>query len=779
MKRLLPVLAAVVTAAAPAADDGSPRLPHEGSRAWPALRETTFPDRLSAFVWRNWFCVDKARLAETVGTGPEELTAVAVEMGLPADPKVEPEWASKGYGTILRRNWHLLPYGQILTLLGWSREKLNYYLLEDDYLLQKLGNLKPFCEPLRWAADAVARSRAARRALAEILREEGVDAAAPCEPRFSFVRDLSAAPQPSEQTPAPSGGESPFATRLMFSYFADYADPLMDDAVGSFPEGLLARYAAQGVNAVWVHVVLRTLAKDPFFVEFGVGSERRQANLRTLVARAAKYGIRVFLYLNEPRPMPCAFFERSDAYRACRGTLEWRGLTNAMCTQAPEVRRWMGDAVEKVFRAAPGLGGVFVINASENLVTCVSHGDRSVYEKDPTGACRPERFCQTCQRLSVPEILADDAKLLIDGMHRADPAAKAFVWDWGWDVFSTYGETGLVREVAARLPKANVSLLTMSVRGKPLDIDGTACAVDEYTLSQVGPSEAAEAKWRIAAANGLGRVAKAQVSSSWEMSVVPYVPVMDNVAAHAWNLMRAGVDGVMLSWSCGCYPAPNLRVFDGVRKGDTGPADVLRRVSEELYGTEAAPLARQAWTTLSRAFAQYPFHNATLHRAPHHWGPANPLYPVRTGYRATMVGIPYDDLDGWRSIFPAETYIRRCQAVADGFAAGVRIWEGVVAATRGAAHALSRRELGIIRTVACHMASCADQARFVRARERGDGAEMKAVARRERMRAKELLPIVEADSRLGYECSCHYFYLPQDLREKILNCRQIERDLQD
>ena len=69
--------------------------------------------------------------------------------------------------------------------------------------------------------------------------------------------------------------------------------------------------------------------------------------------------------------------------------------------------------------------------------------------------------------------------------------------------------------------------------------------------------------------------------------------------------------------------------------------------------------------------------------------------------------------------------------------------------------------------------------RFVRARERGDGAEMRAVARRERMRAKELLPIVEADSRLGYECSCHYFYLPQDLREKILNCRLVERGLQD
>lgn len=149
-----------------AAGAGEVPLPHEGSRDWMALPPDPFPDRLSAFVWRNWFCVGKARLAETVGAHPDDLTALAVEMGLPPDPKVEPEWETKGYGTVLRRNWHLLPYGQLLTLLGWSREKLGYYLLEDDYLLQKLGNLKPYAEPLRWTAAAGAKGRAARRRLA-------------------------------------------------------------------------------------------------------------------------------------------------------------------------------------------------------------------------------------------------------------------------------------------------------------------------------------------------------------------------------------------------------------------------------------------------------------------------------------------------------------------------------------------------------------------------------------------------------------------------------------
>ena len=35
-----------------------------------------FPDRLSAYVWRNWFCVPKERLAEVVGATAEQLKAL-------------------------------------------------------------------------------------------------------------------------------------------------------------------------------------------------------------------------------------------------------------------------------------------------------------------------------------------------------------------------------------------------------------------------------------------------------------------------------------------------------------------------------------------------------------------------------------------------------------------------------------------------------------------------------------------------------------------------------
>ena len=42
---------------------------------------------------------------------------------------------------------------------------------------------------------------------------------------------------------------------------------------------------------------------------------------------------------------------------------------------------------------------------------------------------------------------------------------------------------------------------------------------------------------------------------------------------------------------------------------------------------------------------------------------------------------------------------------------------------------------------------------------------------------KEFLPIVRGDSRIGFEASNHYYYLPIDIVEKVLLCRQIIEDL--
>ncbi|MBQ2629059.1 MAG: hypothetical protein IJG13_05215, partial [Kiritimatiellae bacterium] len=664
-----------------------------------------------------------------------QLADIAAEMGLARDPAVLPEWRTTGYITVLRRNWHLLPYEQLMKLLGKTRGELYFSLMEDDFLWVKLGCVKPYCEPLEYDEKSVASTRAARLRIAAALKEEGLDPAAPEEPRFSFVKEIASVSK--GQAPGAVPDESPFGFRLIFSYFADYGDPLGDPEISSYPEGLLQKLSASGVNAVWLHTVLRTLAKDPKYPEFGEGSEKRIANLRKLVARAAKYGRQVFLYMNEPRALPTSFFEVNDERRGFKGVPG--GGQFAMCTSCPEVRRWVRDSLKQVFSQVPGLGGIFTITMSENLTNCASRGGR-------------ER-CPRCKGRAIGDIVAEINRAMIEGMAAGNPKAEALVWNWQWPKPE---EAAIV----SALPKDNCRLMAVSENAMKICRGGVNVVENDYSISIVGPGENARRFWGYAKGRGIPPVAKVQAGNSWELSSFPDIPVMDLVAQHAVNLANEGVDGVMLSWSLGCCPSPNLRVYKELRRGETTKDAVLDRMAAELYGAKAKE-ARAAWTAFSEGFANYPFSCSTIYVGPHQWGPANPLYARNTGWRATMVGIPYDNLDGWRSNYPRETYAQLIGKVADGFAEGCRLMDGVA----------SERELNMFRAEQMHFASCRDQALFVMARDKGDGEGMKRCAKAELERAKAYWPLVRADSRIGYESSNHYFFVPRDVLEKVLSCR--------
>ncbi len=716
----------------------------------PAVTYAPFPDALSAFVWRNWPVVPAERLADAIGASVADLEAVARDMGLPVpQPAVSPLWRRKGYITVVRRNWHLLPYCQLKHVLDMSGKELAFSLTEDDFLFVKLGNTKPFCSPIAYSAGMAERGRERRRALARVLAEEGVVPMAPEEPRFSFVKELSATFSTDAINCVPPES-SPFDMRLIFSYFADYGDPLGDDEIGSYPEGLLARLAANGVNAVWLHTVLSTLARDPKYPEFGEGCERRIANLKKLVARAAKYGVKIYLYMNEPRAQNDSFFEKPGRMEARGAKRTHDGLGYARCTSCPETRRWLRDALKSVFAQVPGLRGVFTITMSENLTNCASR-----WGKDT---------CPRCKDRTVADIVAEVNRTISEGVKAGNPDAEVVCWDWGWPM---QDRTNIV----AHLP-AGCRVMTVSERGVPTDRGGVKSTINEYSLSAPGPSDAAKELWAAAKGRGLKTAAKVQAALTWEMSAVPYVPVMDLVAEHVRNLSESGVDGVMLSWSLGSAPTPNLEIFADYRMGEgTGP--VLDRLAERLYGKGGVAAARAAWSAYSAGFREYPFYISSVYAGNHTVGPANPLYLKPTGWSASMVGYPYDDLKGWRSIYPEDAWIGQMAKVRDGFIAGNEKFSRLVESLSGEKRAAAARELGVFRAIENHFRSVVDQARFVQAREKGDKAEMISCARRELATAKAHLALLRADSRIGYECSNHYYYLPQDLIEKILNCRDV------
>ena len=732
-----------------------------------ALASRHFPGRQYDFVWRNWNAVEPAKLAKILDTSVENVNSLAASMGLPPTAMVSSDMKTRGYITLIRRNWHLLPYEQLLELLEMTPEQLAFTLREDDFLWIKLGSLKPKCEPLRWhLPDETARRRAAE--IRQVVERDFVnEIRRPAEPRFDFVRQLST-PLPSCRPPK-SDEDRADPLRLVYSYLAIYGDPLLNPQLDPYPDGLLERLSAVGINGVWLHVVLRDLAPGgTMFPEFGVDHERRLTNLRRLVERAKKYGVDVYLYMNEPRAMPAAFFENRPEMAGVR-----EDAFTALCTSHPAVRQWMADALAYVFRQVPDLGGVYAITASENLTNCASHGAWS--------------SCEHCKVRSDTDIIADVVATIQQGVHRGNPKANVIVSDWGW---RGHGDA---RDIIARLPKS-VMLVSVSEWDLPIERGGVETKVDEYSISAVGPGPRALQHWTAARQNGLKTAAEIQFNNTCEIASVPYLPVMNLVAEHIHNLAPVRLDGMFIGWTMGGYPSPNFQLVRQLSRAPTSDVDAaLDALAQERFGSDGAPHARKAWTLFSEAFRQYPFHISVVYNSPVQCGPANPLYPAKTDYKATMWGIPYDDLDSWRGPYPPEVFTAQFEKMAKGFQEGLAELQAAVDQSPPDRRKETEADLRYARAAGLYFQSVANQSRFVMARDAlAQAADALSPEDRRRLRAdirrlleseialaRELHALVQEDSRIGFEPSCQYFYLPLDLVEKVVNCRWLLKQYQD
>ena len=147
---------------------------------------------------------------------------------------------------------------------------------------------------------------------------------------------------------------------------------------------------------------------------------------------------------------------------------------------------------------------------------------------------------------------------------------------------------------------------------------------------------------------------------------------MDLVAEHIRNLAPLKLDGLFIGWTQGAYPSPNYELARQMSRSPHSNMDtVLDALARERFGPEGSPHARKGWTLLSEAFRQYPFDISVVYKAPVSIGPANPVYPSKTGYRATMWGIPYDDLESWRGPYPPEVFATQFMKMADGWQPGI------------------------------------------------------------------------------------------------------------
>lgn len=844
MKRRTFLAGLATTAAGLTLSDGGLGL----SRA--PIEESHFPSRLYQFIWRNWELANLDRMAQVLRTTPEKVEEIGRSVGLPEKPRLSSDQLQRIYITVIRQNWHLLPTEQIIALLGWTSDRFQFTLREDDFLDHKLGP-KPDCQPVIYSDPTPAeKQRAAgiRSIIASTVREHSSQV----EPAFAFVERLSSTRFEPLRNPAAIAGPesvdisgwpveadapvdrriaerlteylrvvmgSPVGTakgkvlrlaldpgeeegfsvevdasrvvltgtsvagllqgvywlqdrmesaggpflprgrtdrkarltpRYLYSFFALYGDPLLEPDIDPFPEGYLERLGRLGMGGVWMQGVLSTLAPSKVFPEFGHRSDERLANLDRFVQKAKRAGLKIYLYINEPRAKPPEFFQRRPEIRGA----EVQGF-QAMCTTMPVVREWISDSLAHVFARVPELGGVFSITMSENFTNCHSK-------------FRPQT-CPRCSKRPNWEVVGEVLEAIHAGVRRSSKNAEVITWDWGWP-------SEMAHNLIPKLPRGT-KLLSVSEWSMPIERGGIRTEIGEYSISVVGPGPRATAHWALARAAGLVAMAKTQFNNTWEISAVPYIPVPNLVARHAENLLRAGIGGIQASWTLGGYPSPNLEVakefyFTPSRSSE----DVLNEVATRRYGKDAAPLILEAWHGFSRAFELFPY-SVAIYTIPTQHGPANLLRAAPTGVRSSMILFPQDDYKAWSGKYPPAVVHREFRRMAD-------LWETALPAFRQAVALVPERrreraveDLAIAETCHIHFRSTANQVEFYLLRDGPQTTKsrgrMREIARDESELASRLYGLARRHSVIAYEASNNYYYRPADLLEKIVNCRHL------
>lgn len=698
-----------------------------------ALEFPHFPTLQQAIIWRNWELIPVKKLASMLKTGEKEILGLAENMGLPVPPEVDSSWIEKSYLTIIRNNWHLLPYEQLLQILEWTPEHMAYILKEEDALWHKLGKLKPAAAPVYYRLlnnDEKEKTAVLKKAL---QKNFPVISHTKREKPFAFIQKYGKNVDAVHLT-------GNFDFNFIYSYSAPYGDVLLHPELDPFPENLLKQYSSIGIKGVWLQAILYTLCPIDGAEEFSEGHNIRLENLKELVKKTSKYGIGVYLYLNEPRCMPEKFYEKLPEWKGIE--TEDKGIFTNCSTRSKAPLQWLEKACAYVFRNVSGLAGAFSISMSENATHCHSRWEG---EK-----------CNYCRNRPIPEIIAEINKAIEKGIHCSSPDAKVIIWNWAW-------KKEWEHDVLDLLPKKTY-LMCVSEWGKPVEFGGSKGEVVDYSISHIGPSEKSIELWGHAKRLGIKTVAKVQLNNSWECPAVPYIPVPYLVKKHLDMLQKNDIDGIMLSWTLGGYPGGNL--------------ELLTRTPEKIavrnFGENAAPLVCGSWKKFSDAFREFPFHVQVLYLAPMAYGPKNLLYSEKTGFKASMTGFPYDDLESWRAIYSEAIFEEQFKKLTEGWKEGLEILKSAEEKIPIEILAKFIDLKNVAEAAYCHLRSTYMQICFVRARDENSMNEILQILDEEVELAKTLHDIVIKDSRIGFEASNHYFYTLNDLKEKVLNCEYLK-----
>lgn len=570
------------------------------------------------------------------------------------------------------------------------------------------------------------------------------------------------------------------------------------EAEGIYDDATLSGIAAHGFNGIWIRGRLYDLMRSSVLPQLErPDRDRRLESLRRVIERAARHGIGVYLYFNEPLALRASHRIWED-HPELRGThiqhahtlddeLTYE-KTFALCSSHPTTRAFFRDAVRSVVGSLPGLAGLILITASERFSHCWSHLMRIPLPDGIDRGVEQEPNCPRCRDREPAELVLGLLTEWRDAARELSPGCRVLAWNWSWSIWYPDPQA----EIVARLPEG-VELLLDWERGGEHQTAAGRRAIDEYALSYPGPGGRFLGS-RAAAPDGTPIHAKLQLGTTHEIATVPNLPLLQSIHHKLSRMSELGVAGTVACWNFGCTLTLNTYAVKKFLESPTRYADAevfLDELAADYFGLDfgldEVAGVRSAWRSFDEAFGEhFPFSMRFVY-----WAPTNdaPAHPLSLDYRKTPLGIchlPHPFGDDASSCLDRGTSI---QQVAEQLGLLTARWEEGVERYREAlagkgrasqVHAQRRGlELSCAEMIGHQMRSTANFFRFHQRRlELAGGRDeagrlpadpgLLAVMREEMDNARAALPLVEADARLGFHQESHvWMYDAEKVRQKL------------
>jgi hypothetical protein len=548
-------------------------------------------------------------------------------------------------------------------------------------------------------------------------------------------------------------------------------DELTDD-VNYYPDEYLNRLAHEGINGLWLTIHFAEICPQTVLPEYSRDPSVRLNKLRSTAERCARYGIKVYVFANEPIPI-MADSPVGLAHPELLGQRMGWGNRHFFCTSNPTAQAYLEEAMRNLFSAIPDLGGLINISIGEGGSHCYSGAPRGI-------------SCPRCKDREPYDVLNDTLAAMERGMHAANPDAELVSWPYGQ--YWSWGDEMTVTS-AGRLPKGVILQhnFESSAIGEQC---GRKIRIFDYWLSFIGPSRLFADCAQAAVRSGNRMFAKLQVGCSHEVATAPFVPVPGHLFRKYKTMHELGVSGVMQCWYFGNYPGL-MNQAAGELAFAPFPATedaFLLGLARRDWG-EDAPRVVRAWKLFQSGYSNFPLNHVFGWYGPMHDAPTWPLH-LEPADRTIS---PSWELASYHTCkpFPASgdrigecfgythTFAEicgLCRAMANDWNHGVAILKRLL--PRYASNPERVRDIGVASALGIQFESGANMLEFYACREelpwqppleqRRSLARMRRLVKRELVLDAALLELAKADSRLGFHSEAEgYKYFPAKIEWRM------------